>query len=90
MLIPQALAYSSLSLVPPQYGLYSSSIPLLVYGLLANSRHLATGPAAIIALLVSQRLKFYESEEDRIKISIMMAFATGLVRCSSFILNNTR
>ncbi|EGL82352.1 sulfate transporter [Caldalkalibacillus thermarum TA2.A1] len=52
MLIPQGLAYAMLAGVDPVIGLYSVTIPLLVYALFASSRHLAVGPVAMVSLLV--------------------------------------
>ena len=36
MIVPQSLAYATLAGVPPIYGLYSSTLPLLVYGLFGS------------------------------------------------------
>jgi len=41
MLIPQGMAYSLIAGLPPIYGLYTSFIPVLVYGLLGSCRQLA-------------------------------------------------
>ena len=52
MLIPQGMAYALLAGLPPVIGLYTSTIPLLVYALFGSSRQLAVGPVAMISLLV--------------------------------------
>jgi SulP family sulfate permease len=52
MLIPQGMAYAMLAGLPPVYGLYASTLPLIAYVLLGSSRHLAVGPVALISLLV--------------------------------------
>lgn len=52
MLIPQGMAYAMLAGLPPVIGLYSATIPLLVYALFGSSRQLAVGPVAMVSLLV--------------------------------------
>lgn len=52
MLIPQSMAYAMLAGLPPVIGLYSSTIPLLIYALFGSSRQLAVGPVAMVSLLV--------------------------------------
>ena len=53
MLVPQGMAYAVIAGLPPIYGLYAGLVPLLIYPLLATSRHLATGPVAIDMLIVA-------------------------------------
>jgi len=53
MLIPQAMAYAMLAGLDPIIGLYASTVPLAVYGLLGTSRQLAVGPVAMVSLLVA-------------------------------------
>ena len=53
MLIPQAMAYAMLAGLEPIIGLYASTVPLFVYGLLGTSRQLAVGPVAMVSLLVA-------------------------------------
>lgn len=51
MLVPQAMAYALLAGLPPEVGLYASTIPVVVYALLGTSRQLAIGPVAIVSLV---------------------------------------
>ena len=53
MLIPQGMAYAMIAGLPPIYGLYASTIPLIIYGLLGTSRQLAVGPVAMVSLLTA-------------------------------------
>lgn len=53
MLIPQALAYSLLVGLPPQYGLYASMAPLVLYAVFGTSRALAVGPVAMASLMTA-------------------------------------
>lgn len=53
MLVPQAMAYAMLAGLPPVYGLYAATLPLIAYALFGTSRQLAVGPVAIVSLLVA-------------------------------------
>ncbi|TVU48079.1 hypothetical protein EJB05_07702 [Eragrostis curvula] len=54
--IPQDIAYSKLAGLPPQYGLYSSFVPPLIYALMGSSRDIAIGPVAVVSLLLGTQL----------------------------------
>lgn len=56
MLIPQSLAYSMLAGLPPQYGLYASITPLVLYALMGSSTSLAVGPVAIASIMTASSL----------------------------------
>ncbi|XP_031498917.1 sulfate transporter 1.2-like [Nymphaea colorata] len=55
--IPQDIGYSKLAHLPPQYGLYSSFVPPLIYSILGSSRDIAIGPVAVISLLLGSLLQ---------------------------------
>jgi hypothetical protein len=48
---PQSLAYAMLATLNPVYGLYMALFPLLIYGILGTSKHLAIGAVAIVSML---------------------------------------
>lgn len=55
MLIPQSISYAtSLAKVSPAAGLFSASIPGIVYAFLGTSRQLNVAPEAALSLLVGQ------------------------------------
>jgi sulfate permease, SulP family len=56
MLVPQAMAYALLAGLPPEVGLYASTVPLALYALFGTSRQLAVGPVAIVSLLSATTL----------------------------------
>jgi sulfate permease, SulP family len=56
MLVPQGMAYAQLAGLPPEIGLYSVTLPLLVYALFGTSRQLAVGPVAVVSLLTASAL----------------------------------
>ena len=52
VLIPQAMAYAMLAGMPPVYGLYAAAVTPWIAALWGSLRQLATGPIAIMSLLV--------------------------------------
>ncbi|MBW1836345.1 MAG: sulfate permease [Deltaproteobacteria bacterium] len=52
VLIPQAMAYAMLAGMPPVYGLYAAALTPCIAALWGSLRQLATGPIAIMSLLV--------------------------------------
>ncbi|KAJ4824858.1 High affinity sulfate transporter 2 [Turnera subulata] len=55
--IPQDIGYSQLANLKPQYGLYSSFVPPLIYAFMGSSRDIAIGPVAVVSLLLGSMLK---------------------------------
>ncbi|KAK6940125.1 STAS domain [Dillenia turbinata] len=51
--IPQSIGYAGLAKLDPQYGLYTSVVPPLIYALMGSSREIAIGPVAVVSLLLS-------------------------------------
>ncbi len=53
MLIPQGMAYAMIAGLPPIFGLYASTIPIIIYAIFGTSRQLAVGPVAMVSLLTA-------------------------------------
>ncbi|KAK8552231.1 hypothetical protein V6N13_120643 [Hibiscus sabdariffa] len=51
--IPQSIGYANLAKLDPQYGLYTSVVPPLIYALMGSSREIAIGPVAVVSMLLS-------------------------------------
>ncbi|KAM7459894.1 hypothetical protein LguiA_036120 [Lonicera macranthoides] len=62
--IPQDIAYSNLANLDPQFGLYSSFVPPLIYAFMGSSRDIAIGPVAVVSLFLGT---FLQNELDPIK-----------------------
>nr|XP_043620407.1 sulfate transporter 1.3-like [Erigeron canadensis] len=62
--IPQDIGYAKLANLDPQYGLYSSFIPPLIYAFMGSSRDIAIGPVAVVSLLLGTML---QDELDPVK-----------------------
>lgn len=77
LLIPQGMAYAMLAGLPPQFGLYASLLPLVVYALLSSSRFVAVGPVAMVSLLIANGVAGFA--EPGSSLYLVFATATALV-----------
>ena len=82
MLIPQGMAYSMLAGLPPIYGLYASTIPLILYAMFGTSRQLAVGPVAMVALLIATGVGAIApvGSAEFIGLAILLALMVGLMQ----------
>ncbi|MGI9542789.1 MAG: SulP family inorganic anion transporter, partial [Cyclobacteriaceae bacterium] len=82
MLIPQGMAYSLLAGLPPIYGLYASTVPLILYAIFGTSRQLAVGPVAMVALLIATGVgNLVETgSENYIALAILLALMVGAIQ----------
>jgi sulfate transporter 4 len=84
MLIAQGMAYAKLAGLSPEYGLYSSGLPLFIYPLFGTSRHLGIGPVALVSLLVSQvtlstnKAGHEYSLTEKTSFALLIAFCVGI------------
>lgn len=82
MLIPQGMAYAMIAGLPPIYGLYASTIPILLYAIFGTSRQLAVGPVAMVSLLTAAGIGAMTEggTETYIQLAITVAFLVGVVQ----------
>ena len=82
MLIPQGMAYAMLAGLPPIYGLYASTIPLIVYALLGTSRQLAVGPVAMVSLLIANGVGAMAeiASPEFVALAILLALMVGVIQ----------
>jgi SulP family sulfate permease len=80
VLIPQAMAYAMLAGLPPVYGLYAATVTPLIAALWGSLRQLATGPIAIMSLLVLTSLTPLAEPGSRefIELAFLLAFMVGV------------
>ncbi|MFC1828763.1 SulP family inorganic anion transporter [Thermodesulfobacteriota bacterium] len=81
VLIPQAMAYAMLAGLPPVYGLYAAAVTPLIGALWGSLRQLATGPIAIMSLLVLTTLTPLADpgSEQFIRLAFLLAFLVGII-----------
>lgn len=82
VLVPQSMAYAQLAGLPPVYGLYASLLPVAIAALWGSSRHLATGPVAVVSLLTATALIPFASpgSGEFIALAIVLAFLVGIIQ----------
>ncbi|KAJ8769523.1 hypothetical protein K2173_005126 [Erythroxylum novogranatense] len=59
--IPQSIGYATLARLDPQYGLYTSVVPPLIYAVMGTSREIAIGPVAVVSLLLASMVQKVEN-----------------------------
>ena len=82
VLIPQSMAYAQLAGLPAYYGLYASFLPPLIAALFGSSRHLATGPAAVVSIMTAACLGplAVSGSQGYILYAISLTFLVGLLQ----------
>ena len=88
MLMPQAMAYAMLAGLPPQIGLYTAVLPLILYALFGSSRSLGVGPVAIVSLMVAHSLApmAQMGSPEYIGLALILSMLSGLVLVGAGIL----
>ncbi|KAJ3064580.1 hypothetical protein HDU98_012026 [Podochytrium sp. JEL0797] len=84
VVIPQAISYATkLANLPAQFGLYTSFIGCLIYGLFATSKDVTIGPTAVLSLLVGQTIANNwptATPAQAVTFAITLSFWTGLIQ----------
>lgn len=82
MLIPQGMAYAMIAGLPPIYGLYASTVPLILYAVFGTSRQLAVGPVAMVSLLTAAGIGALAQggTETYIALAIALALFVGIIQ----------
>ena len=53
LIVPESMAYAGVAGLPPQFGLYTLVVSLLLYAILGTSRHLIVQPTSATAALIA-------------------------------------
>uniref|UniRef100_A0ACD6AEX5 Uncharacterized protein n=1 Tax=Avena sativa TaxID=4498 RepID=A0ACD6AEX5_AVESA len=84
--IPQDIGYSKLANLDPQYGLYSSFIPPLIYAAMGSSRDIAIGPVAVVSLLIGSLLQnevdHVKNKEEYMRLAFTATFFAGITQAA--------
>ena len=81
VVLPQAIAYATLAGLPPQYGLFSAIVPVIVAALWGSSWHQVSGPTntmalAVFAIVTPLAVPF---SDDYIKLVLTLMLMLGLI-----------
>ena len=81
VLIPQAMAYAMLAGLPPVYGLYAGAVTPFIAALWGSLRQLATGPIAIMSLLVLTTLTpiAQPGSPEFIELALLLSLLVGVL-----------
>ncbi|KAG2716579.1 hypothetical protein I3843_03G135100 [Carya illinoinensis] len=75
--IPQSIGYATLAKLDPQYGLYTSVVPPLIYAVMGTSREIAIGPVAVVSLLLPSMIqKLQDPVADPVSYTKLVLTAT--------------
>ena len=82
VVIPQSMAYAQLAGLPMYYGLYASVLPTMIAAMFGSSRHLNTGPTAVVSLLTAVALEplATQGSDAYIAYAILLALTVGIFR----------
>ncbi|MFZ4453865.1 SulP family inorganic anion transporter [Salibacterium aidingense] len=82
MLVPQGMAYALLAGLPPVMGLYTATIPLIIYALFGSSRQLAVGPVAMSSILIFSGVSLYAEPEssEYITLVLLLTLMVGVMQ----------
>ncbi|MED6204075.1 Sulfate transporter 1.3 [Stylosanthes scabra] len=84
--IPQDIGYANLAKLQPQYGLYSSFVPPLIYAVMGSSRDIAIGPVAVVSLLLgtslSNEIDPTTNPEEYLRLAFTATFFAGITQAT--------
>ncbi|XP_057442080.1 sulfate transporter 1.3-like isoform X2 [Lotus japonicus] len=84
--IPQDIGYAKLAHLAPQYGLYSSFVPPLIYSAMGSSRDIAIGPVAVVSLLMgtllSNEIDPVTNAEEYRRLAFTATFFAGITQAT--------
>ncbi|KAL5703904.1 Solute carrier 26 [Ranunculus cassubicifolius] len=84
--IPQDIGYAKLAGLPPQYGLYSSFVPPLIYAFMGSSRDIAIGPVAVVSLLLGtllgEEIDYDTHPKEYLHLAFTATFFAGVTQAA--------
>jgi high affinity sulfate transporter 1 len=79
VVIPQAMAYATIAGLPVIVGLYTSLVPVVIYGLLGTSRVLSVSTTSTLAILTAAQLELVDAESSPARLLAATATLAALV-----------
>ena len=80
VLLPQAIAFSEIAGLPPQYGIYSAFAIPIIAALYGSSWHLVSGPTTAISLVIFATLtaSFIPGSPDYVRAAFTLTLLVGM------------
>ncbi|KAH8107159.1 sulfate permease [Cristinia sonorae] len=83
VVVPQSMSYAQIATLPPEYGLYSAFVGVLIYCLFATSKDVSIGPVAVMSLTTSQIIKHVQEHHPNVwdgpTIATTVSFICGVI-----------
>uniref|UniRef100_A0A2P2MQS2 Sulfate transporter 1.2-like n=1 Tax=Rhizophora mucronata TaxID=61149 RepID=A0A2P2MQS2_RHIMU len=80
--IPQDISYAKLANMDPQFGLYASFVPPLIYACMGSSRDMVIGPVSVVSLLLGTLLQReidpIKNKEEYRRLAFTATFFAGI------------
>ncbi|KAL0375977.1 UNVERIFIED_CONTAM: Sulfate transporter 1.2 [Sesamum calycinum] len=80
------IGYAKLANLDPQFGLYSSFVPPLIYAIMGSSRDIAIGPVAVVSLLLGSMVQNEIDPKHKPEYQRLMFTATFFAGVTQFLL----
>ncbi|KAJ0987375.1 hypothetical protein J5N97_005731 [Dioscorea zingiberensis] len=84
--VQKDIGYSKLANLDPQYALYTSFVPPLIYAVMGSSRDNAIGPVAVVSLLLGTLLQNefdpVKEKEEYMKLVFTATFFAGITQAA--------
>lgn len=82
LLIPQSIAFAMIAGVPPIYGLYASTMPMILYAIFGTCRQLSVGPVSIVSLLTFASVSTMAQPESwqYVQLTITLSLVVGVIQ----------
>ena len=82
IVLPQGIAFASIAGLPPEYGLYSAIVPVIVAALFGSSHHLISGPTTVISIVIFSKISMLAIPftDEYIKLALTLTLIAGTMQ----------
>lgn len=82
LLVPQSIAFAMIAGVPPIYGLYASTVPMILYAIFGTCRQLSVGPVSIVSLLTFASVSTMAQPQswEYVQLTITLSLVVGIIQ----------
>lgn len=82
IVLPQGIAYAVIAGLPPVFGLYSAIVVQIVSGFWGSSRHMVTGPAVALSIVVPSIVANFAplGSDYYIQLALLLTLMVGIIQ----------